>query len=179
MTDPTTSTLTLNSGETALVDEDDLELAAAHAPWYASRGLSTTYATTSRQNKTLYLHRLLLDPGDGLEVDHINSNGLDNRRANLRVGTHQQNLRNMRPNGGASPYKGVCWVRRDSKWKAQGKDRDGKQTHLGYYNCEIEAARAYDKFAEERDAEFAWLNRDHFIVVAQHDRPFLNWNATA
>jgi len=67
----------------SLIDTADLPLIAAYR-WHLCRGASTSYVVTKLNPGTLYLHRLIMDPPLGLEVDHANWNGLDNRRCNLR-----------------------------------------------------------------------------------------------
>lgn len=109
------------------------------------------------------MHRAILEADSSCQVDHINGNGLDNRRANLRLCKRKENNRN-RTKGleragrtCSSRYKGVCWKRAKSTWVAQ-ISVDGVSRHLGYYACEVDAARAYDKAAAEHYGEFARLN---------------------
>lgn len=93
---------------------------------------------------TLRLHRALLGcaRGDGFEVDHINRNRLDNRRANLRVVTKAENRQNVLGTPTASSkYRGVSWDRRVSRWRAQVQSR-GRNHFFGYFDSEIEAAEA-------------------------------------
>ncbi len=124
----------------ALVDEDDYErIASQH--W----GLDTKgYPLATRGVPRLSMHRAVLGltPGDGLEVDHINRNPLDNRRANLRLATDAENKQNYPSRrGSASQYRGVTWSKAAQKWQASGK-LNGKQTYLGQFEDEREAARA-------------------------------------
>jgi hypothetical protein len=89
------------------------------------------------------MHRLILglSPGDGLCADHINRNKLDNRRSNLRIVPPTANTQNMVRHGGTSPYRGVHWAKAERRWRAQ-ISKNGKGIALGYYDDEIEAARA-------------------------------------
>lgn len=108
--------------------------------------------------KRWYLARYILGITDSeVQVDHINRNIYDNRRCNLREGTGVQNRYNSIPHYGSSDYKGVCRFKRDNNWRAYIV-KDGIQHHLGYFNSEIEAARAYDKAARKYFGEFAYLN---------------------
>ncbi len=94
-----------------------------------------------------------------LFIDHINGNALDNRRANLRIVTRAQNAKN-RSKGSkkcSSVYKGVCWHKYNKKWSAEIKSNH-RQIHLGYFDDEIEAAKAYDEAAKKYHGEFACLN---------------------
>ena len=100
----------------------------------------------------------IMEPPDGLIVDHINHSGLDNRKDNLRICTHQQNTQNVRKAPGKiSCYKGVSWHREAKKWRAYIA-YDARYHHLGFFEDEIKAALAYDKAAQEQYGEFAWLN---------------------
>jgi hypothetical protein len=147
-----------------LVDAADFE-PMAQFEWYAARTSSTTYAGCSTVRRSAiaggsqYMHRLLLGVPPGLQVDHINGDGLDNRRANLRIATPAQNMQNRRPRrGAASSFKGV--IRYPSARTPWGSyiSRAGKKAFLGAFPSEEAAARAYDAAARELFGEFAWLN---------------------
>lgn len=107
-----------------------------------------------RDSKQKSFHRDLLNPPAGMDVDHINGDPLDNRRANLRVCEHRQNLWNGRPHrDGSSKYRGVSWHKQSGKWRAQIQ---GKM--LGWFVVEDDAARAYNAEAIKRFGEFARQN---------------------
>jgi len=105
------------------------------------------------------VHRVILglSVNDGLEADHINHNGLDNRRCNLRVCTRQQNQMNKRAMRGSSKFKGVFWHSHAKKWGAC-ITLQGRNKYIGVFISEIDAARAYDRYAAEHFGEFAYLN---------------------
>ena len=109
--------------------------------------------------KYMYLHREIMNPPKGLLVDHENGDSLDNRRANLRLATHSQNIHNRRKirTKTASIYIGIYFDRRLGKWTAKIRHQK-KRIYLGCFNSEIDAARAYDKAALEYHKEFARLN---------------------
>ena len=115
-------------------------------------------------------HRLawLLTYGEMPEdqIDHINGDKADNRIENLRSLTHQENLRAFhKPRVGvSSKYRGVSWHKRIGKWQVRVKI-DGKENNEGYFECELEAARAYDKKAEELGYAEEALNRTHHPEV--------------
>ncbi|MBN1124206.1 MAG: HNH endonuclease [Sedimentisphaerales bacterium] len=103
------------------------------------------------------MHRLIARPPDGMVVDHIDHNGLNNTRANLRVCTPQQNSRNRRSQSGRSKYKGISYDKRYKRWKARIRFQN-KYIHIGTFRDEARAARAYDAKAAELFGEFACLN---------------------
>lgn len=129
--------------------------------FYATRAITQKSGKPGKR-KMVSMHRQILGlkQGDGKQTDHQNHNGLDNREYNLRVCTQFQNNCNRLPTGGISKYKGVTRQRYKhykSKWKASIK-YNRKIIYLGYFENEIEAAKAYDKKAKELFGEFAYLN---------------------
>jgi hypothetical protein len=111
-----------------------------------------------RRNKTR-IHRLILGltADDKVMVDHINRNGLDNRRENLRLATCSQNQFNKGAIGRTSSFKGVSLAKKNNKWQAL-VCKDKKLKWLGYFLTELEAAQAYDNAAVILHGEFALLN---------------------
>jgi hypothetical protein len=94
----------------------------------------------------------------GLLVDHRNTNGLDNRRSNLRLATYSQNNCNKaKRKNTSSRYVGVCFNKQLKRWGAYIKPQ-GKKIFLGYFDNEIDAAHAYDAAARKYHGEFARLN---------------------
>ena len=141
----------VTQGRVALVDSEDYPLVAGRK-WSCSSGAAMRYEC----GVPTYMARLIMDAPDGIEIDHINGDRLDNRRCNLRLCTHRQNLRNRkRQDNGSSRYKGVH--KSAGKWRAM-IGYDGKLYHLGYFADEEEAARAYNAAATEHFGEFARLN---------------------
>ena len=158
-------TITLTQGKVTLIDDTDYDW-LSQWKWHALKhhsGYFYAVRMTPRINgkqKSIRMHRqiLRLEPGDKREGDHKNHNTLDNRRSNLRICTNRQNSMNRKsiPNT-TSKYKGVCWDKRDKKWKAAIKV-NGKVKNLGYFADEEEAALTYNKVATEHFGEFAHLN---------------------
>lgn len=155
----------LTQGKVALVDDEDFELVSRYK-WWLHRVKCTAYAITGRTgraNKQVFMHRLILGAATGQQCDHRNSNGLDNRRSNLRACTHQQNQQNrrkQRQRSGkpcSSRFKGVCWQKEHRCWRVH-ITHNGNVMHLGYFHSEHDAARAYDAKATELFGEFALLN---------------------
>lgn len=156
-------TLPLSQGLFALVDGKNYEW-LSQWKWSAAKGYSTYYAfrsTGGRKNKhNILMHRIVMGAKKGSIVDHINHNGLDNRKSNLRFCTQAQNQYNQKHRNSSiysSKYKGVCWDKRKIKWMSTVRF-DGKCVFAGYYNSEIEAAKSYDKKARKLFGKFACLN---------------------
>jgi hypothetical protein len=146
-----------------VVDLADLERVRPYS-WLVLAVSSTTYAQAwtrgqDGRRRNILLHRLIVDAPQDVQVDHINHDGLDNRRANLRLATRSQNQANMRAEtiGATSRYKGVSWEKFTQRWKACITVH-GKGVTLGRYGAEEEAARAYDQAAIEAWGEFACVN---------------------
>ena len=139
----------LTQGKVTLVDDEDYDMVCAAGSWsYKEPGYARSY-------KHGRLHRWLLRPRDGLNVDHINGNGLDNRMCNLREATQSQNLMNSRPRvGWTSKYKGVSINRASGKWMATIRI-DGENKYLGIFENEVDAANAYKQQANKSFGEFA------------------------
>lgn len=115
-------------------------------------------AFINRKNK-IGIHRLIMKVNNSkLSVDHINGNGLDNRKENLRICSHKENLRNSRkPKNNTSGYKGVSWDKSRNRWKAY-IIFDYKFKYLGRFKIKKDAALAYNKAAKDLFGEFAKLN---------------------
>lgn len=156
------TSIPLTQGQVAIVDDADAPLVAQHH-WWASRGAYSYYAVTkvrlSRGRwRLLGMHRFLMGDPPGLQVDHVNHDGLDNRRSNLRIATQSQNKANSRRyRQNASGFKGVYRRAHYDRWSAQIA-YGGRLRHLGYFNSPEEAARAYDTKARELFGAFALCN---------------------
>lgn len=137
-------------GHVVTIDASDLHLLSAR-PWTVKTHRKKSYVMVGRR---IALHREIAMPAEGLVVDHINGDSLDNRRANLRVCTARDNHRNKSPRKGR-PFKGVC--ARAGRYRAMVMV-DGVQKGAGAYASEIEAAVAYDVAARTHHGEFARLN---------------------
>jgi hypothetical protein len=110
------------------------------------------------RSKLLNLHREIMNNPKGLLVDHRNCCTLDNRRANLRIATRSQNAQNVpKRENTSSRFIGVGLHKRDKKWYAF-IGYEGKRIWLGYFDNEIDAARAYDRAALKYYGEHARIN---------------------
>ncbi|MBN1361383.1 MAG: HNH endonuclease [Sedimentisphaerales bacterium] len=151
---PDVRRIPLGNGLFALVDACDYEKISKYK-WRASRRGFTTYATCVKNGRVVYMHRMIMKARKGTLVDHIDGNGLNNRRCNLRLCTHGQNRANVGPRGGVSRFVGVG--RQGDKWVAKIVYR-GKHHHLGLFDDEVEAAKARDRKAYDLHGEYAYLN---------------------
>lgn len=152
----------LTKGQVSIIDNEDWNLVRNYK-WYALQDLCGKYyavawiKTVNGSRSLIRMHRLLLAAKKGQQVDHINGDSLDNRRENLRFCDCSQNQQNRKITSGASSLKGVSRCKTTNRWRADIRFK-GKQTFLGRFNTEIEAARAYDSKAKELFKEFASLN---------------------
>jgi len=145
----------LPCGIFAIIDASDVPLVSCFTWHRSGNGYVSAYATQSGKRKTVLMHRLIAGTPVGLETDHISGNTLDNRKANLRIVTHAQNLRNTKLSAAnKSGFKGVYWERHANKWRAIIK-LDGKKYHLGYYDDAEAAHAAYCVAAKKLHGEFA------------------------
>ena len=154
----------LTQGQFALVDDTDYDwlnqwkwcVTGIEEAFYAIRN-SPKIEGKSHQ---IFMHRVILglEYKDGQQGDHTNHNTLDNRRANLRICTQQQNQMNQKlQKNKTSRFKGVCWDKQHKKWKAGIKVKK-ELKNLGRFNTEEDAATAYNKAAKKYFGEFAFLN---------------------
>jgi hypothetical protein len=155
----------LGEGRFALVDQADFYWLNKFR-WHAEGEDIYIYAVRNdikpgRKMKTVRMHREITNAPRHLLVDHGNNKTLDNRRANLRLATSSQNAVNRRrrcdKSKASSKYTGVSLEKGRNKWLAY-ISFNGKRKHLGRFDNEIDAARAYDKAALEFHKEFARLN---------------------
>ena len=136
-------------GGVVLVDADDIPALAPYR-WRSvvcnrTRSGEYTYVVRGPANGMNFIHRFLTQAPDGLVVDHLNGDRLDNRKCNLRVCTHQQNMVNRKfPVNNTSGYRGVSWSARHGKWRA-GIKRFGKTRHLGFFEDRQQASAAYER----------------------------------
>lgn len=162
---PNHISIELSPEHTILIDAVDADL--AEFAWHLRAGGRTFYAVRNESRSKgetrtkLTLHRVVLSRMLNRElssdeiVDHINGNGLDNRRENLRLATHSQNLRNSRVSvSSTSGYKGVHWIKRAQKWQAM-ITANGKRKYLGSFDTAEEAHAAYCAAANFYYGDFA------------------------
>jgi len=148
----------LTQGKYAIVDAEDYEWLSQYK-WHAVRDNNTFYARRTLGNgRHITMHRQIMQPAEGEVTDHMNGNGLDNRRANMRNCSRGENSQNRRKNSHTlSGYKGVWRDKKTGKYWA-GIHKKHKGSHDGPFDTPIEAARAYDRLALTHFGPFARLN---------------------
>jgi hypothetical protein len=150
---PNTRYIPLTQNLFALVDAEDYERLKDYK-WHVNRSgpRGTIYAGRRERNRLILMHRQIMNPPKGKVVDHINGNGLDNRRCNLRICDQRQNAHNNRGHADRkSRFLGVNPT--GDKWFG----KVGRE-YLGVFDDEVEAAKARDRKAQELYGEHAWLN---------------------
>lgn len=143
----------LTKGYTAIID--DADYAVTKYPWYIQINGGNLYARSTTYGM---LHNFLMKPSAGFFVDHIDGNGLNCQRYNMRIGTKSQNNANrIRNVVNPSGYRGV--IAHHGKWKAYCYFKD-RTIYGGVYDTPEEAALARDKLAKQYHGKFARLNYD-------------------
>jgi len=158
----------LTQGKFALVDDEDFEELNQykwHVNFQRGRWYAVRWAPRNKDKRRtkIHMHREILKPSKTMEVDHIDRNGLNNQRHNLRVATKGQNMMN-RPAWGTSKYKGVYWHKENCKWAAHIYVKK-TQHFLGLYENELEAALAYNCAARKYFGEFATVNPVYRVIT--------------
>lgn len=151
----TCDSVKLQCGSTCYFDTQDFELVSKYI-WTSIKSTNTRYASSASGGFRVFMHNLIMGKKEGYFIDHIDGNGLNNKRSNLRWATPSQNQWNKRrQRTNRSKYKGV--TPRGEKWVA-AIQKHGKRYHLGTFDTEYLAAIAYDKKALELFGEFAKVN---------------------
>jgi len=154
----------LTQGKFTIIDDEDYDK-IKELKFYVVKQKSgvcyARYTIKNSGNKKGILHRIILNVQKDQFCDHINGDGLDNRRCNLRIATKVQNAINSHKyiTGVNSKYKGVSWDKKMYKWVSRIKINN-KQTYLGAFSDEIQAAKMYDLIAIKTFGEYARLNFD-------------------
>lgn len=152
----------LTKGKSAIIDSEDYKrISRFH--WCISTSSKYEYAIRNvykngKRIAIVRMHRVIFNVPDGLMVDHINGNTLDNRKKNLRIATRSENMWNRRKTKlNKTGYKGVRMKEKSKKYEATIAVNK-KWLHLGYFNTPQEAARAYNSAAQKYHGQFARLN---------------------
>lgn len=142
---------------TAVIDASDVPLVSGYC-WLAHKGRYTNYAGrtdyTCGKKRWQMMHRLIMDCPDGMVVDHIDGDGLNNRRSNLRLALPSQNASNRkRHSNNTSGHTGVYFHQRDGDWRAR-ISVNGSRRHLGSFSCQEAAMAAYAEASAALHGEF-------------------------
>ncbi len=160
----------LGHGKYALVDAADYEW-LNQWKWHLVNG----YAVRWEGGTRIFMHRAIMRAPKGKIVDHWDGDRCNNYRTNLRICNHQDNARNMAKQAGfSSRYKGVYFCRKGGKWHASTRF-EGHTIHLGYFDDEVEAARAYDRAAVERFGVFARPNFPEEWPLERREEVHAQW----
>jgi hypothetical protein len=147
----------------AIVDDADYEYLSQWT-WITMKSSTRMYAgrwelLEGGKKKLVLMHRVILNTPSGLVTDHKDGNGLNNQTVNLRQATVSQNAANISAHkNSTSKYLGIYWDKNRSKWFATIR-KNKKDTFLGRFKEEKDAALAYNKAASELHGEFARLNQ--------------------
>ena len=156
----------LTKGHTCILNVEDLSL-VSEFNWRSEIALKpngeirTVYAVRKPRVSETYtctvrMHRIILNCPDNLQVDHVNGNGLDNRRENLRIVTESQNTQNQRiKSSNKSGHKGVFWHKHRNKWMAQ-IGIEGRQIYLGSFINIEDAVFEYERASEKLHKEYKY-----------------------
>ena len=152
----------LTQRKITLVDDQDF-LRVSAFKWHASKQKNSWIAASNMlingKRRPVPLHRFILNAPSRFDVDHKNGDSLDNRRNNLRICEHIKNTQafHTKRKNTASKYRGVSWHKAGCFWTAQICP-NWKKIHLGCFQSEIEAAKAYDAAAKQMFGSFASPN---------------------
>lgn len=154
-----TMKIPLSRGLYATVDPSDYEALSAYK-WMAKPFTTKRpghYACRKANNTTIYMHREIMNPASRLVVDHVDGDGLNNTRENLRVTTKAGNAMNSAGRS-ASGYRGVVWNATRRRWRAYLTHPQGGRVYLGHHATAEAAARAYDSAVRAYRGDIAMLN---------------------
>lgn len=154
-----TRKIALSKGLFATVDASDF-LQLSKWKWYANNIGHKTYACRTVKKggrQTLYMHKEIIGTPVGLVTDHINGNGLDNRRSNLRVCSRRENLLNRgEQTNNSSGISGVSFEKKSQKWESY-LHHYGKKISLGRYSEKEEAVKARTEGIKKWYNDFAYV----------------------
>lgn len=153
----------LTQGKTAIVSAEDFEYINQWKWSYDGHNHCAVRSETIKKDgkyksKSILMHKLIMETPKGMDTDHINGDRLDNRKSNLRICTHRENMCNRKQSkANKSGYKGVSWDNKYSKWVTRIRTSE-KYMHVGYFKDKLSAAKAYNEAAKKHHGKFAKLN---------------------
>ena len=154
----------LTQGKYAIVDFEDYKRLKRYK-WCAVRDKGTFYAIrtdrTNGKKRTIRMHREIMKVMQGFQIDHLNGNGLDNRKLNLRICTNAQNQWNRHP---LPSIGGIWWDKKRKRFRIRMMS-NGKRKYLGQYKEKSEAIRTYQKAVKERQRNYIEVNELSGLVT--------------
>lgn len=153
----------LTQGKFAIVDDEDFEVLSKYR-WqyrdgYAIRNYYSGTIDGKKKYKIIRMHRFLNETPDGMHTDHIDMDGLNNKKSNLRTATQSENSMNRKSyKNSSSKFKGVHWSKKAEKWESAIRINN-KPKWLGYFGSEEEAAKSYNEAAINIFGSFARINK--------------------
>lgn len=166
----------LTRGKYAIVDVDDFERVNQYR-WHCTnfgyaRRTASKMSEKGRKRVAICMHNVVCPVPEGMTVDHIDRNRVDNRKANLRAVTRRQNTWNRKfvKKGSKTRYTGIHWNKKVKKWNVRLRI-EGRRQSFGYYADEVEAAKAYDRAAKKCRREYAVLNFPEKPAKRPKNRP--------
>jgi hypothetical protein len=147
-------TIQLTRGKVAIVDDEDYESLSKHK-WCFNIGYAARGVKKNGKQSRIWMHRVINKTPKGMVTDHIDGNGLNNQKSNLRSCTHYQNIHNTKMHkDNASGMKGISWSRRDKRWQAQIMVK-GQRISLGSHTTAQSAYAAYCDACTKLHGDFA------------------------
>lgn len=152
-------TIPLTQGQVAYVDDEDYTTIVSKGNWTYLNGYAIRFMGRGPRGTLLeWMHHLVLAPVEGLQIDHIDGKGTNNRRSNLRYVTASQNQANRGPQkNNTSGYKGVIFMPLVGNYQARITVK-GKRIYLGVFKTAQQAALAYNKASLEHFGQFGYQN---------------------
>lgn len=149
--------LKLNKNKYTLIDKEDFDK-VSQFNWFFNGKHAYRTVQKNYKSKTIYLHRFITNCPKGKTVDHINGDGLDNRKENFRICSQKNNSYNAKIcKRNKSGFKGVSWIKSRKKWYVS-IEKNGYSMSLGLFLDKEEAALAYNKYAKKYFGQYARLN---------------------
>lgn len=170
--DGDTARVPLTKGYTAVIDSNDVHLVEGYN-WYAQIKPTMVYARRNEypngKLKAIRMHRVIAEAKDGEQVDHVDHDGLNNRKSNLRICTAAENRRNSRISSlNKSGKKGCSWSKTKKRWEACIKV-DGENVHLGFFDDIEKAHEAYRSASKRLHGEFGYAGAKTSSKPVSHD----------
>lgn len=162
-------TIKLTQKKTCLVSPRDYKHIIKYK-WHFNGRYAVRTILDGKKKKTLYMHRFIMGNPYAKVIDHIDGNGLNNQRNNLRICSHKENFRNQKiSKHNTSGAKGVVWNNKNENWNAR-ITVDRKRIHLGCFLNKKDAIAAYNRSAKKYYGEYAKKNKEKEGAVKEESQ---------